>query len=119
MSPVVEKPKVEDDSDRRRTPVVGENGSVTIEAAAELMGIDVRVIREWSAIGSLQIEYRGNDEVVHLGHVRALLRSPLGPGESAEPRRGALRVLLRDSRTDAESIAGLQELARERGAAAG
>ena len=31
--------------------MVGEDGSVTIEAAAELMGIDVRVIREWSAIG--------------------------------------------------------------------
>jgi predicted site-specific integrase-resolvase len=35
--------------------MVGEDGSVTIEAAAELMGIDVRVIREWSAIGSLRI----------------------------------------------------------------
>ena len=34
--------------------MVGEDGSVTIEAAAELMGIDVRVIREWSAIGSLR-----------------------------------------------------------------
>ena len=33
------------------------------------MGIDVRVIREWSAIGSLHIEHRGDDEVVHLGQV--------------------------------------------------
>ena len=97
--------------------MVGEDGSVTIEAAAELMGIDVRVIREWSAIGSLQIERRGDEEVVHLGQVRTLVRSPLGFGESAEPRRGALRVLLRDTRTDAKSIAGLQELARERSAA--
>lgn len=97
--------------------MVGEDGSVTIEAAAELMNIDVRVIREWSANGSLHIEYRGNDEVVHLGQVRALVRS--GSGESTEPRRGALRVLLRDTRTDSESIAWLQELARERGAAGG
>jgi DNA-binding transcriptional MerR regulator len=97
--------------------MVGEDGSVTIGAAAELMSIDVRVIREWSAIGSLQIEYRGNDEVVHLGQVRALLRSPLGSGASVEPQRGTLRVLLRDTRTDTERIAGLQELARERTAA--
>jgi hypothetical protein len=94
--------------------MVGEDGSVTIEAAAELMNIEVRVIREWSAIGSLQIERRGDEEVVHLGQVRALIRSPLGSGAGVEPRRGALRMLLRDTRTDTESIAGLQELARER-----
>jgi hypothetical protein len=97
--------------------MVGEDGSVTIEAAAELMNIEVRVIREWSAIGSLQIERRGDEEVVHLGQVRALIRSPLGSGAGVEPRRGALRMLLRDTRTDTESIAGLQELARERTAA--
>jgi hypothetical protein len=115
MCPLVEKPMVEDESDGRRTPVVGEDGSVKIEAAAELMDIEVRAIREWSAIGSLHIEYRGNDEVVHLGQLMALVRS--GSGESAETRRGRLRVLLRDTRTDTESIAGLQELARERTAA--
>ena len=58
--------------------MVGEDGSVTIEAAAELMGIEVRVIREWSAIGSLQIERRGDEEVVHLGQVRTLARSAAG-----------------------------------------
>jgi hypothetical protein len=97
--------------------MVGEDGSVTIEAAAELMNIEVRVIREWSAIGSLQIERRGDEEVVHLGQVRALVRSPLGSSAGVESRRGALRMLLRDTRTDTESIAGLQELARERTAA--
>jgi hypothetical protein len=97
--------------------MVAEDGSVTIEVAAELMNIEVRVIREWSAIGSLQIERRGDAEVVHLGQVRALVRSPLGSGGGVEPRRGALRVLLRETRTDAASIAGLQELARERSAA--
>jgi hypothetical protein len=97
--------------------MVGEDGSVTIETAAELMNIEVRVIREWSAIGSLQIERRGDEEVVHLGQVRALIRSPVGSGAGVEPRRGALRMLLRDTRTDTESIAGLQELARERTAA--
>ena len=96
--------------------MVGEDGSVTIEVAAELMNIEVRTIREWSAIGSLQIERRGDDEVVHLGQVRTLFRSPMGSG-SAGSRRGALRVLRGDTRTDAESIAGLQELARARSAA--
>lgn len=99
--------------------MVGENGSVTIEAAAELAGIDVRLIREWSAIGSLQIERRGDEEVVHLGQVRALVRSPMGPGGGVRPRRGALRVLIRDSRIATEGIADLQELARERTAASG
>jgi hypothetical protein len=99
--------------------MVGEDGSVTIETAAELMNIEVRLIREWSAIGSLRIDRRGDEEVVHLGQVRALVRSPLGSGGGVEPRRGALRVLLRDTRTDTESIAGLQELARERSAAGG
>jgi phage terminase Nu1 subunit (DNA packaging protein) len=94
--------------------MVGEDGSVTIDAAAELLHIDVRTISEWSAIGSLQIERRGDEEVVHLGQVRALVRSPLGSGAGFESRRGTLRVLLRDTRTATESIAGLQELARER-----
>ena len=96
--------------------MVGEDGSVTIEAAAELLGIDVRVIREWAALGSLRIEYRGDDEVVHLGQVRTLFRSPMGSGSTVS-RRGALRVLRRDTRTDAEGVAWLQELARERTAA--
>ncbi len=96
--------------------MVGEDGSVTIEAAAELMGIEVRVIKEWAAIGSLRIELRGDEEVVHVGQVRTLFRSPMGSGSEGS-RRGALRVLRRDTKTDAESIAGLQELARERSAA--
>ena len=62
--------------------MVGEDGSVTIEVAAELMSIEVRAIREWSAIGSLQIERRGDEEVVHLGQVQALARSPMGRAEA-------------------------------------
>jgi hypothetical protein len=97
--------------------MVGEDGSVTIEVAAELMNIEVRTIREWSAIGSLQIERRGNDEVVHLGKVKSLARSPMAPGEGFETHPGALRELLRGATVDTESLAGLQELARERSAA--
>jgi hypothetical protein len=98
--------------------MVGEDGSVTIEVAAELMSIEVRTIREWSAIGLLQVERRGDDEVVHFGHVKALARSPMAPGGGVEAHpMGALRELLREATVDTESLAGLQELARARSAA--
>jgi hypothetical protein len=98
--------------------MVGEDGSVTIEVAAELMSIEVRAIREWSAVGLLQIDRRGDDEVVHLGQVRALARSPLSPGGVVETHpAGALRELLREATVDTESLADLQELARARSAA--
>jgi hypothetical protein len=99
--------------------MVGEDGSVTIEVAAELMSIEMRTIREWSAIGLLQIERRGNDEVVHLGQVKALARSPMTPGGGVDTHPGALRELLREAAVDTESLAGLQELARARSAADG
>lgn len=96
--------------------MVGEDGSVTIEVAAELMNIEVRTIREWSSIGSLQIERRGDEDVVHLGQVKVLARSPMAPDGGAETHPGALRELLRGATVDTESLAGLQELARERSA---
>ena len=96
--------------------MVGEDGSVTIEVAAELMNIEVRTIREWSSIGSLQIERRGDEDVVHLGQVKVLARSPMAPGGGVEAHPGALRELLRGATVDTESLAGLQELARERSA---
>lgn len=97
--------------------MVGEDGSVTIEVAAELMNIEVRTIREWSVIGSLQIERRGDEEVVHLGQVKALARSPMAPGGGVETHPGVLRELLREAAVDTASLAGLQELARERSTA--
>jgi hypothetical protein len=96
--------------------MVGQDGSVTIEIAAELMNIEVRAIREWSSIGSLQIERRGNAEMVHLGQVKTLARSPMASGDRADRHRSALRGLFREARVDAKSVAGLQELARERSA---
>jgi hypothetical protein len=97
--------------------MVGEDGSVTIQVAAELTNIEVRTIREWSAIGALQIERRGDDDVVHLGQVKALARSPMAPGGGVETHPGALRELLREATVDTEGLAGLQELARARSAA--
>lgn len=95
--------------------MVGEDGSVTIECAAELLNVEVRTIHQWSAIGSLRIERRGDVELVHLGQVRALARSPIVTGDRGENRRGGLRALLREATpVDAQSVAGLQALARER-----
>jgi hypothetical protein len=98
--------------------VAGHDGAMTIESAAELMDIDVRSIRQWSAIGSLRIERRGDAELVDLGQLRSLVRSGLASGGRREPRRGALQGLLRGAKAvDPQSVAGLQELARERAAA--
>lgn len=93
-----------------------EDGSVTIESAAELLNVEVRAIRQWSAIGSLQIERRGDVELVHLAQVKALARSSIVTGDRTENRRGGLRALLREATpVDAPSVSGLQALARERG----
>jgi phage terminase Nu1 subunit (DNA packaging protein) len=98
--------------------VPGQDAAVTIESAAELMDIDVRSIRQWSAIGSLRIERRGDAELVDLAKVRALMRSGLASNGRRERRRGALQGLLREAKAvDPQSVAGLQELARERAAA--
>ena len=96
----------------------GHDETMTIESAAELLDIDVRSIRQWSAIGSLRIERRGNSELVDLAQLRTLLRSGLLAGGRRETRRGALQGLLREAQAvDPRSVAGLQELARERAAA--
>ena len=96
----------------------GQDGAVTIESAAELMDIDMRSIRQWSAIGSLRIERRGGSEVVDLGQVRALMRSGLASAGRRDERRGALQGPLREAKAvDPQSVAGLQELAREWAAA--
>jgi DNA-binding transcriptional MerR regulator len=96
--------------------MVGEDGSVTIESAAALMNVEVRAIRQWSAIGSLQIERRGDEELVHLGQVKALARSRVALGDRKEIQRSGIRGLLRGaSAVDPQSVASLQALARERG----
>jgi hypothetical protein len=104
-----------EDSETMEDTMVGEDGTVSIESAAELIGVEVRAIRQWSAIGSLQIERRGDVELVHLGHVKALARSPIAFGDRTETPRTGLRGLLREAKAvDAQSVAGLQALARER-----
>ena len=97
--------------------MVGSDGSVAIDTAAELMGIEVRTIRQWSAIGSLPIERRDDVELVDLRRLEPLVRSGVVPG-ARSARRGTLQGLLREAGVvDATSVAGLQELARERATA--
>ena len=55
--------------------MVDNDGSVTIETAAELMQIEVRAIRQWSAIGAIAIERRDDAELVDLRQVQALVRT--------------------------------------------
>lgn len=91
------------------------HASVTVEAAARLVDVDVATIRHWSEIGSLEIERRGDMDVVRLDHVRAMTRSSsVGAGRTGT-RNGALRALLRDVGTlDTLSVAGLQQLVRDK-----
>ena len=97
--------------------MVGSDGSVTIETAAELMQIEVRSIRQWSAIGAIAIERRDHAELVDLRQVQALVRTGVVPG-ARSARRGTLQGLLREAGVgDATSVTGLQELARERATA--
>lgn len=86
--------------------------SVTIEAAAELIDVDLPTVRGWAGQGALIIEQRGDMEVVQLEEVKAL----------AARRRGSRQKALRDRLADRDmapastvvNIADLQGLARER-----
>lgn len=84
--------------------MVAEGASVTIEAAADWVDVDVSTIRDWSATGALEIELRGDMEVVSLEHVRVLA-----------DRRGSMRSLLVKAEIAASrGVTDLQKLARER-----
>ena len=90
------------------------SGSVLIEAAAELAHVEVRTIRQWAAIGALEIEWRGDMEVVRLDRVKFLSSAWNMPSRDPGERQ-ALRGLLGDATVDTPSVTGLQQLARERG----
>jgi hypothetical protein len=84
---------------------------VTIEAAAELCGVDTETVRGWAEAGALQVERRGDMEVVQLEHVRALASRHRRKG------RDNLRNRLKGGTPPTErpiSIVDLQEVARER-----
>jgi hypothetical protein len=91
------------------------NGSVPIEAAAELALVDVRTIRQWAAIGAIEIERRGETEVVPLDRLKFLVSTWNIPSRDRSSERVAIRGLLGEARVLTPSVTGLQELARERG----
>jgi hypothetical protein len=94
---------------------LGRHASVTVEAAARLVDVDVATIRHWSDVGSLEIEQRGDMDVVRLDQVRALTTSPRRGGERTRTRHGAIRALLRDAaKVESLSVSGLQQMVREK-----
>lgn len=91
---------------------LGKYASVTIEAAARLVDVDVATIRHWSDVGTIEIEQRGDMDVVRLDQVRQLTDSSR---MGARTRHGSLRALLRDAETiESPSVIVLQELVREK-----
>jgi hypothetical protein len=71
---------------------LGKNASVTVEAAARSVDVDVETIRHWSHVGSLEIEQRGDMDVVRLDRVRILSDTSKVGARGA--RHGLLRALL-------------------------
>jgi hypothetical protein len=92
---------------------VGKNASVTIDAAAQLTDIDASTIRHWSEIGALEIEHRGDMEVVRLDRVRWLSQSPPRVLKTVT-RNAALRDRLGGATLETLDVTDLQELARDR-----
>jgi hypothetical protein len=91
---------------------LGKYASVTIEAAARLVDVDVATIRHWSDVGSIEIEHRGDMDVVRLDRVRQLTSSSRA---GARTPFGWLRALLRDAeKVESPSVVILQELVREK-----
>jgi hypothetical protein len=87
--------------------------SVSIQAAAEMAGVDVGQIRRWAEIDGLEIQRRGHLETVILDRVMALSASARRP--SAGSTRDALRARLADAaEVGHRSVSSLQELARDR-----
>jgi uncharacterized protein YigA (DUF484 family) len=93
-------------------PTLGKYTSVTVEAAARLVDVDVATIRHWSDVGSIEIEQRGDMHVVRLDRVKQLTTSSR---VGARTRHGSLRALLRDAeKVESLSVVVLQELVREK-----
>lgn len=91
-------------------PSVVSGASVPLRAACELTGVDVGQIRRWAEDGAIEIEQRGELEVVRLDLVEALSDPP----KPIRDRRYMLRRLLEGAKLETRSVAELQRLARER-----
>jgi hypothetical protein len=97
----------------RSERTLGRYASVTVEAAARSVEVDVERIRHWSDVGALEVQRRGDTDVVRLDQVRALATSARMGTDSASTE--SLRALLRDAAgIESVSVSSLQELAREK-----
>jgi hypothetical protein len=83
--------------------------AVPLHVAGELADVEVGTIRRWAQLGSLEIEDRGDMEVVRLDRVLYLAESSDG---RSDPRM-TLRALLHGTKTDTVGVVDLQEHARE------
>jgi predicted site-specific integrase-resolvase len=84
--------------------------SVTVDAAANLVRIDAETLRRWSEDGIIEIELRGDMEVVRLDQVRHAAATR----RERRSSRAALRARLGGATIEDLSVVDLQELARER-----
>ena len=85
--------------------------SVTIAAAAELVNVDMQTIRQWSDSGYVEIEWRGDMEVVRLDRVEALAKAHRRP---PRPKVSGLQGRLEGAVVREPDIGDLQRLVRER-----
>lgn len=82
-----------------------------IEAASELVGVEIGQIRSWAETGAVEIERRGNLQVVRLDVVEALAHPRHMPQRD---RCYMLRRLLDGVTLETKGVTELQELVRER-----
>ena len=87
------------------------HASVPVEAAAELVNVDTATIRRWSDSGFVEIEWRGDMEVVRLDTVEALAASQRQRGNETTD---GLRARLEGATVPELSVIDLQELVRDR-----
>ena len=96
---------------------LGKYASVTVETAPRLVGVDVARIRHWSEVGSLEIQQRGDMDVVRFDQVRALATAARMGTEGSGA--GSLRALLLDTaKIESVSVSLLQDLARDKAGSA-
>lgn len=90
------------------------NDSVLLETAAELARVDARTIRQWAAIGAIEIGWGGDREIVRLDRVKFLASAWSLPSRGPGSERQALRGLLGEVTVGTPSVRELQQLARAR-----
>jgi hypothetical protein len=85
--------------------------SVTIQAAAELVNVDTKTIRRWSDSGFIEIEWRGDMEVVRLDLIEAVAASQR---RLKSREHSGLRARLEGAVVGEPDVGALQQIARER-----